>query len=187
MLQLEVEAQKALREAADNFPSPVGALGGWLMSFGISPLGELMRPYKPPRDTLTKEVANLLSTPSAVHSMFAEGLYLDEGGVAGENRMARLINAMPVCLQADELLAACKREKREITAEEASLVARADASRNELVQVDVHMELGPAASLEGSVRPALASTDRRMLLSVAASFEQAHAAADGKQSASSTA
>ena len=64
----QVEAQTAFREAAANFPQPVGALGGWLMSLGVAPLGDLFRPYKPPRDTLTKEVARLLSTPSEVSS-----------------------------------------------------------------------------------------------------------------------
>merc|ERR1719337_352491 len=32
MLQLEHEAQVALREAAENFPKPLGAFGGFLMS-----------------------------------------------------------------------------------------------------------------------------------------------------------
>jgi len=175
LLQLEVEAQTALREAAENFPSPVGALGGWLMSVGIAPMGELMRPYRPPRDHLTKEVARLLSTPSEVHAMFANGLFLAEGGVAGDNRMARLIEAMPVCLEADALAATCKQEKRQPTEAEAAVLARADSMRNELVQVDVHKELGPAAAGDGAARPALASTERRLLLSVAASFGQASA------------
>ena len=51
MLQLEVEAQEALREASENFPKPLGAFGGWLMSLGIAPLGEFMRPYRPPQTT----------------------------------------------------------------------------------------------------------------------------------------
>merc|ERR1719240_2019988 len=75
MLQLETEAQVALREAADNFPKPIGALGGWLMTAGIAPLGELMRPYRPPRDALTQEVSRLLTTPSEVSKMFAENVY----------------------------------------------------------------------------------------------------------------
>merc|ERR1719421_1613640 len=75
MLQLETEAQLALREVSENFPKPLGALGGWLMSVGVAPLGELMRPYRPPRDHLTQEVARLMSTPSDVHAMFAANVY----------------------------------------------------------------------------------------------------------------
>merc|ERR550537_1577163 len=115
MLQLEHEAQVALREAAENFPKPLGAFGGLLMNIGVAPLGELMRPYRPPRDALTQEVARLLSTPSEVHALFAENVYLADGGTAGENRVAELIKAMPVCLEADGVLAACKKAKRQPT------------------------------------------------------------------------
>ena len=61
--QLEVEAQEALKEAAANFPAPLGAFGGLLMTTGVAPLGSLMRPYSMPRDDLTKEVASLLTKP----------------------------------------------------------------------------------------------------------------------------
>lgn len=118
LLQLESEAQTALREASENFPRPVGAIGGWIMAAGIAPLGEWMRPYRPPRDSLTQEVARLLSTPSAVHAMFAENVYLADGGVTGENRVAELIKAMPICLEADTILATCKKTKREPSAQE---------------------------------------------------------------------
>lgn len=113
LLQLETEAQNALREAMDNFPQPVGSIGGWIMAAGVSPLGEWMRPYKPPRDALTQEVARLLSTPSEVHAMFADNVYLGEGGATGENRVNELIKAMPVCLEADQILSECKKAKRE--------------------------------------------------------------------------
>ena len=36
------------------------------MTTGVAPLGSLMRPYSMPRDDLTKEVASLLTKPSAV-------------------------------------------------------------------------------------------------------------------------
>lgn len=176
LLQLETEAQAALREASDNFPSPVGSLGGWIMAAGIAPLGELMRPYRPPRDALTQQLAKLLSTPSAVHAMFAENVYMDSGGATGENRVAELIAAMPICLEADNILAACKKSKREPTEAEESVLTLADALRNKLVQVDVHSELGP---LEGGeyVRPAIASTEARLMASAAANFNAARTSA----------
>jgi alkylation response protein AidB-like acyl-CoA dehydrogenase len=173
MLQLEVEAQTAFREAAANFPQPVGALGGWLMSLGCAPLGELFRPYQMPRDSLTKEVAKLLSTPSEVHQMFASNVYLEEGGVTGENRIKELIEAMPVCLEADAVATKCKKEKRAPSEAEAALIARADAVREKLVQVDVHTKVGPLEEMDGYVRPALASTEQRLVRSSAGSFEEA--------------
>ena len=117
MLQLETEAQTALREASENFPKPFGAVGGWLMTLGIAPLGEWMRPYRPPADHLTKEVARQLTTPSAVHAMFTENVYVSTDDP--DNRVAALLRAMPVCLEADNILSACKKAKREPTADEA--------------------------------------------------------------------
>jgi hypothetical protein len=171
MLQLEHEAQVALREASENFPKPLGAFGGLLMSIGVAPLGELMRPYRPPRDALTQEVSRLLTTPSEVHKMFTENVYTPADG---ENRVSELVRAMPICLQADAVLTACKKEKRQPTADEASLIAEADGLRDKLVQVDVHETLGP---LEGGdyERPAITSTLLRQQKG-AASFEQAVAA-----------
>jgi len=177
LLQLEHEAQVALQQATENFPKPVGAIGGWMMAAGVAPLGDLMRPYRPPRDALTQEVARLLSTESEVHSMFAENVYLGEGGLTGENRVADLINAMPICAQADVALAACKKERREPTEAEVKLIAIADTLRNKLVQVDVHDQLGPLEQQDGYVRPALQGTADRLGVATAANFEAARSAA----------
>lgn len=136
LLQLETEAQNALREAMDNFPQPVGSIGGWIMAAGVSPLGEWMRPYKPPRDALTQEVARLLSTPSEVHAMFADNVYLGEGGATGENRVNELIKAMPVCLEADQILSECKKAKREPSQKEvAYAVPRVQAALQSVLNV----------------------------------------------------
>jgi len=174
MLQLEHEAQSALREAADNFPKPVGAIGGWLMAAGIAPLGEVMRPYRPPRDALTQEVSRLLTTPSDVHKMFAENVYTPADP---DNRVSELIRAMPICLSADAALTACKKEKRDPTAAEVQLIAEADALRDKLVQVDVHEALGPLEQSDAAYeRPAIVSTTQRQVKG-AASFEAAVSAA----------
>jgi len=165
MLQLEHEAQTAMREAAENFPKPVGAFGGLLMSAGIAPLGEFMRPYRPPRDALTQEVSRLLTTPSDVHKMFAENVYTPADP---DNRVSELIRAMPICLEADMALAACKKEKRDPTADEVKLIAEADQLRNKLVQVDVHETLGPLEDSNASYeRPAIVSTAQRQVKGVA--------------------
>ena len=173
MLQLEHEAQVALRECAENFPKPLGWFGGLLMSVGVAPLGEIMRPYRPPHDGLTQEVSRLLTTPSAVNEMFAENVYTPDDP---NNRVSELLRAMPICLKADVALTACKKEKRDPTADEAKLIAEADGLRDKLVQVDVHQTLGPLEAEEGYVRPAIVSTGLRQAKG-AASFEQAVSAA----------
>ena len=145
------------------------------MSAGISPLGEWMRPYRPPRDALTQEVSRLLTTPSDVHKMFTENVYTPGMDVDDNNRVSELIRAMPVCLQADVALTACKKEKRDPTESEAALIAQADAMRDKLVQVDVHESLGPL-EVPGYERPAILGTTARQAKG-AASFEQATSAA----------
>ena len=145
-------------------------LGGWLMSAGIAPLGELMRPYRPPRDELTQEVSKMLTTPSAVHAMFTENVYVPHDDP--DNRVAALLRAMPVCLEADRILTSCKKERREATVAEAKVLQQADAMRDALVQVDVHETLGALEEQPGYVRPALVSTEKR-LQAGAANFEQA--------------
>lgn len=162
LLQLEYEAQTALQQASLNFPQPLGIVGGMLMGMGVSPLGGLARPYRLPSDALTKEVAHMLSTPSDVHNMFAECVYTDECGVT-ENRVAGLLRAMPVCVAADQVLAAMKKERRQPTSDEAKLLNEAEQMRDKLVQVDVHETVGPLEQQAGYVRPALLSTERRRL------------------------
>merc|ERR1719271_2414162 len=165
LLQLEVEAQEALKEAAANFPAPLGAFGGLLMTTGVAPLGSLMRPYSMPRDDLTKEVASLLTKPSAVRDMFAENIYEDDA-----TRVGQLISALPTCLEADAVLSKMKKDKREPSEQEAALLAKAEALRDLLVQVDVHQEgIGPDTT--GRVRPALTSTEARLTAAGAANFD----------------
>merc|ERR1719271_1646520 len=164
-LHLEVEAQEALKEAAANFPAPLGAFGGLLMTTGVAPLGSLMRPYSMPRDDLTKEVASLLTKPSAVRDMFAENIYEDDA-----TRVGQLISALPTCLEADAVLSKMKKDKREPSEQEAALLAKAEALRDLLVQVDVHQEgIGPDTT--GRVRPALTSTEARLTAAGAANFD----------------
>ena len=76
-----------------------------------------------------------------------------------------------------QALTACKKEKREPTADEAKLITEADALRDVLVQVDVHEHLGPLESESGYQRPALTQTAERLVAKGAANFEAATAAA----------
>ena len=152
MLTLEVEAQNALKEAAANFP--LGAVFGALMNLGNAPLGNLTRPYAPAGDSLTKEVASLLSKPSGLRELFSQNVFVS--GEAGD-RVTELMNALPVCVQADKVASTVRREKRKPTSDEAQLLAQADALRDDIVQVNVFEKHGPL-EIGDYERPALAQT-----------------------------
>ena len=78
-------------------------------------------------------------------------------------------------MSCDRALTACKKAKREPTADEAALIATADALRDKLIQVDVHETLGSLEEQEGYVRPAITATLERQQKG-AANFEAAVAA-----------
>jgi len=135
MLRLECEAQNALYAASDNFPGPLGTVASTVMKVGCFPLGGISRPYAEPCDILTKEVSRLLTTPSQIRDMFEEGIYSAPPGTI--HQMTDLIKTLPICVQADKVVASLRREKRETNAEEMKLIAKADALRDPLIQVDV--------------------------------------------------
>lgn len=161
MLRLETEAQNALKSASDNFPGPLGTPVSAIMKLGCFPLGNLTRPYSDPSDTLTKEVSRLLTTPSELRSFFEKGCYIAPEGQV--HQMSDLIRALPVCVQADQIASVLRREKRQPTEEESDIIARADALRDVLIQVDVfHNGLTDAEGRDGYVRPALVGTQERL-------------------------
>eukprot|EP00977_Amphora_coffeiformis_P003061 scaffold578_cov167-Amphora_coffeaeformis.AAC.8 len=160
MLRLEHEAQEALYTASNNFPGPLGPVASTVMKLGCFPLGSLTRPYKTPNDNLTKEVARLLTTPSEIRNMFQEGIYMAPEGTV--HQATDLIRALPVCIQADKIASSLRREKRNASPEEEEILARAEALRDVLIQVDVFDHLTEAEGRDGYVRPALQGTADRM-------------------------
>eukprot|EP00574_Skeletonema_japonicum_P002788 CAMPEP_0201714226 /NCGR_PEP_ID=MMETSP0593-20130828/790_1 /ASSEMBLY_ACC=CAM_ASM_000672 /TAXON_ID=267983 /ORGANISM="Skeletonema japonicum, Strain CCMP2506" /LENGTH=811 /DNA_ID=CAMNT_0048203491 /DNA_START=150 /DNA_END=2586 /DNA_ORIENTATION=+ len=159
MLRLEREAQEALYAASENFPGPLGPVASTVMKMGCFPLGGMTRPYSDPSDTLTKEVSRLLTTPSEIRDMFQEGIYSAPDGTI--HQMTELINALPICVEADKVATSLRREKREPTAEETNLIAKADALRDVLIQVDVFEHATAEEAQPGYVRPALQGTEER--------------------------
>jgi hypothetical protein len=160
MLRLETEAQNALKAAADNFPGPLGGVASTVMKMGCYPLGNLTRPYSDPSDELTKEVAHMITTPSELRSMFEENMYIAPEG--DMHQVSDLIRALPVCIEADKIAASLRREKRQPTSEETDTIAKADALRDMLIQVDVYDHLTTEEGQEGYVRPALVGTEERL-------------------------
>lgn len=160
MLRLETEAQEALKAASDNFPGPLGPVASTVMKLGCFPLGNLSRPYSDPSDQLTKEVSRLITNPSELRDFFQEGIYMSEEGVT--HQISDLVRALPVCVEADKIASELRREKRQPTAAESETIARADALRDVLIQVDVFEHLTEAEGREGYTRPALLGTEERL-------------------------
>lgn len=161
MLRLETEAQEALLAASNNFPGPLGPVMSVVMKLGCFPLGNITRPYADPHDTLTKEVAKMLTNPSELRDMFQQFTYMAPEGTI--HQPSDLVRALPVCVQADQIASALRREKRQPTSEEAEVIARADALRDVLIQVDVFDKgLTPEECADGYVRPALEGTVERL-------------------------
>lgn len=160
MLRLETEAQNALHSASNNFPGPLGPLASTVMKMGCFPLGGLTRPYSEPRDTLTKEVSKLMTTPSGIRDFFAEDTFNSPEGVT--DQFSDMIRALPVCIEADTIASKLRKEKREPTVAEAEKIAEADALRDVLIQVNVFDHLTTEEGQEGYIRPALQGTAERL-------------------------
>lgn len=160
MLRLETEAQEALKAASDNFPGVLGPVASTVMKLGCFPLGSFSRVYKNPSDDLTKEVARMLTTPSEMRNFFAEGIYMAPEGEM--HQISDLVRALPVCVEADKIAATLRREKRQPTSSEQETLARAEALRDVLIQVDVFDTLTTEEAQDGYVRPALAGTEDRL-------------------------
>lgn len=164
LLRLETEAQNALLAASDNFPGILGPAASVVMKLGCFPLGNLTRPYKDPSDELTKEVSHMMTTPSAVRDFFEEDLYTTGEDETRHHQVSALIRALPICVEADQIAASARREKRQPTEDELSVIAKADALRDALIQVNVFDGLTAEENAEGYVRPALKGTEERLAL-----------------------
>jgi hypothetical protein len=91
--------------------------------------------------------------------MFEEGIYSAPDGTI--HQMTDLINALPICVEADKAASLIRKEKRKPTDEEASLIAKADALRDALIQVDVFDHATAEEAQPGYIRPALLGTEER--------------------------
>ena len=158
LLRLEAEAFEALKHAADNVPPmPLGlhALVGSLLRTTIMPLGEFGVTTRAPSDALTKATADLLTTRD---SDYTQALLLP--GVYTSGKYQKLVlEALPLCIEADAVQLACRKARKQPSAEQQKVLDAADAARDEIVQVQAFDKLGHAERAPGHVRPALAQTD----------------------------
>ena len=77
------------------------------------------------------------------------------------HQLTDLISAVPICVEADNIATLLRREKREPTVDETNLIAKADALRDALIQVDVFEHATAEEAQPGYVRPALLGTEER--------------------------
>ena len=172
MLRLEKEAQDALHTASDNFPGMLGPVASTVMKVGCFPLGNMTRPYKEPSDILTKEVSKFMTTPSDIRNFFEEGVYMTPEGSNKVHQVSDLIRAVPICVEADRIATQLRKDKRQPTVEETEKIAKADALRDVLIQVDVFENLTSEESMDEYVRPALVGTEERLSALDRKRFEQ---------------
>jgi acyl-CoA dehydrogenase len=170
LMRLENEAQTALKSASDNFPGVLGSVASTIMKIGCFPLGSASRTYTLPSDVLTKEVSKLITSPSDIRDFFQENVYVAPEGTL--HQVSDLVRALPVCVEADRIASVIRREKRQASIEESEKIARADALRDALVQVDSFEFLTEEEGRPGYIRPALQGTNERMAQFARKSFNQ---------------
>ena len=165
--------QLALQGIANNFP----IFGiGVIMKAVCFPTG---LPYSEgPNDKMAKRAAELISTPSGIRDLLSEGIFISSDP---QDRLRMMNDMLPHSIAADKAVAAARKAKRELTAEEKALVDKVNAAVNEIIQVDVFDKLGIEKHMDDSyVRPALRHTKF-------SEMQQQHNAGAQTSSSSSTA
>jgi hypothetical protein len=143
--------QTALQGVAANFPLP--AIGP-LMQAICFPTGANV--YGGPEDKTVQKAASKISTPSGIRDLLSQGIFISSDA---KDRVRMLNDALPLAVEADEIVKQAKKAKRELTADEQAKVDRVTTMANEIVQVDVFDKIGKE-KYEGDdyVRPALRGT-----------------------------
>jgi len=156
MLELAMETlleqnENALHGISDNFPIP--GIGG-IMSTVCFPTGKSV--YQGPTDSMVKKVAQLISNPSGIRDLLSEGIFISDDP---NDRIRQLNDFLPLAVEADKAVAAARKAKRSLTAEEQAKVDKVTAMANDIVQVDVFEKLGIEKHMpDDYVRPALRGT-----------------------------
>ena len=176
LMRLEYEAQEAMYHAKENFPGKLGGFASAVMGVAGCP-GSMgfTRPYTQPKDHLTKEIAELVSKPSELRDLFTSHMYMSDVGV--RHQTSDLMRALPVCVQADGIMADMRKSKRQATEAEQKVLDLAEELRDMLIQVDVFEHATPEEASAGYVRPALQGTAEMLSKLERKSFTQAGGAA----------
>lgn len=153
----ELSMERLLKQNQD-------AIVGLSSNFPIPGIGPLMRgicfptglPYQGVNDKLTKASSDLISKPSAIRDLLSEGVFISNDP---KDRLRMLNDILPQSVEVDQIVAAAKKAKRELTADEKKKVDHVNAVINEIVQVDVFDKIGSEKyESDDYVRPALRHT-----------------------------
>jgi acyl-CoA dehydrogenase len=132
-----------------NFPIP-GV--GLVMRAVTFPTG---RCYAKPTDKMTQAVSQLISTDSEVRKQLSSALFLSDDP---NDRTALISATLAKSIDADKILALCRKEKRQPTPLEQAILEGVEAARDKIVQVDSFDRLGKeiyeTASWSAEHRPA---------------------------------
>jgi hypothetical protein len=139
MTRIQYDAQEAFFGIFANFPIP---LIGPAMNAVTFPLG---REYGRPTDKQRAIVSDMITTPTEVRSLLTQDVFVSKNP---KDRVAMIAQAMPLCFEADKIMAACRKEKRTPTAEEQTKIDQAEALREEIIQVDSFPVIGKEHNTE---------------------------------------
>jgi len=133
MSNILCDIEEAFDGIATNFPiRPVG----WLMRGIVFPTG---KSYQRPKDKLTSEVANLITTDTEVRKLLSQDIFIS----SNPGDRVNLINqTMAKAVEVDKLLYALRKEKRQPTSNEQALIDEVEAAREIIIQVDSFPRLG---------------------------------------------
>lgn len=119
--------QEAIMGLSANFPIP---LMGPVMRVCTFPRG---REYSQPNDKQKRSVSQLITTPTEVRAMLSQNVFVSKDQ---NDRVNQISRAVSLACEADGYLAACRRQKRQPTAEEQKVIDEAEALRELIIQVD---------------------------------------------------
>uniref|UniRef100_A0A7S0ESF2 Acyl-coenzyme A dehydrogenase n=1 Tax=Hanusia phi TaxID=3032 RepID=A0A7S0ESF2_9CRYP len=123
------------------------AFFGIFSNFPIPGLGPMMRVLTFPRgreyfqakDSLRRDVSNLITTPTEVRALLTDNVFVSKKESDRVNQIAR---AVTLAFEADNVLSACRKEKREPRDEEQKLISAAEELRDKIIQVDTFEAIG---------------------------------------------
>lgn len=144
------ENQQNLFDYYKNFPVPGF---GTLMKTLTYPTGRI---YTGSNDKIRKEVSNLITTPTEVREFLSQGIFISEDK---DDKLHKLNAVFKDAVEMDKILAARKKEKKELTPEEKERFVKINKIVDELVQVDSFDKLGSEIyESDDYIRPALRHT-----------------------------
>lgn len=133
MTTILYDAEDAFYGVFNNFPVP---LIGTLMRGLTFPFG---RTYGKPSDKLVQAVAQTITLDTKVREQLKTNIFVSGNP---EDRLAMLQLALPQVIAADKIYAKLRKEKRNATADEQTVLDSAEAIREKIIQVDSFPRLG---------------------------------------------